>query len=76
MKKHLSILVLFAAVAVITACQKKNQSEQNSVEEKLTEGTFGYDLAFLNKYKKPLSSMRRTIAALRRYWLPTIRVAL
>jgi hypothetical protein len=54
MKKHLSILVLFAAVAVITACQKKNQSEQNSVEEKLTEGTFGYDLAFLNQYKKTI----------------------
>jgi hypothetical protein len=65
-------------MAVITACQKKNQSEQNSVEEKLTEGTFGYDLAFLKKYKEdhcpPSAPDNSDAQAISR--LPTIRAAL
>jgi hypothetical protein len=54
MKKLFPGLVLLSVIAVMSACQKKNQSEQNNVEEIQTEGTFGYDLNFLNKYKKTI----------------------
>jgi hypothetical protein len=43
-----AILIFLLAV---TACQKKTNNEQNTVEEN-KQGTFGYDLAFLKKHKE------------------------
>ncbi len=54
MKKHFFSLVLLMTIAVMLSCQQKNQSEQNNVEQTHQEGTFGYDLHFLNQYKKTI----------------------
>lgn len=51
MKKQISILFIIALVTV--GCQQQKNKQEKTVEETMTsqEGTFGYDLAFLKKYK-------------------------
>lgn len=51
MKKQISILFIIALVTV--GCQQQKNKQEKTVEENMSsqEGTFGYDLAFLKKYK-------------------------
>ncbi|MDQ6478930.1 DUF6786 family protein [Dyadobacter sp. LHD-138] len=51
MKKQISIIFIIALVTV--GCQKQKNKQEKTVEETMAsqEGTFGYDLAFLKKYK-------------------------
>ncbi len=51
-KNKISIYIIIMLATM--ACQEKKNKQENSVEENATgqEGTFGYDLAFLKKYKQ------------------------
>lgn len=50
-KNQISIYIIIMLAAM--ACQEKKNKQENHVEENTAsqEGTFGYDLAFLKKYK-------------------------
>lgn len=52
MKKE--IIVYYCMLLAVTGCQHRENHSENTVEENTIsqEGTFGYDLAFLKKYKK------------------------
>jgi len=47
------IFIFFIIVLVAAGCRKQNGKQEKTVEENMIsqEGTFGYDLAFLKKYK-------------------------
>lgn len=51
-KNIISIYIIIMLTAM--ACQERKNKQENSVEENTVsqEGTFGYDLAFLKKYKQ------------------------
>lgn len=57
MKNCLIIFSLFSLIFLYTACQpgtQQNTDETNVADTAFSAGSFGYDLEFMEKYKKPL----------------------
>ncbi|GGM76833.1 hypothetical protein GCM10010967_05560 [Dyadobacter beijingensis] len=52
MKAHYPVVL--AALVAMAGCQSKTQNDQLETQQSQAAGTFGHDLAFLNKYKQTI----------------------
>ncbi len=54
MKKTHFICALCLSTLIFTACAQKTETQNSTSNPEFTEGTFGYDVAFLEKHQETL----------------------